>query len=99
MVGADEPDDEPVEPAILGLGDPRRPGEVLEPEAREQRPHPAAAAPPLVDDVDDGGIVGLGGPAEAHVAAAFDGHRAATQATTTAMIACAGTSGPKTSPR
>ena len=69
IVGADEADEEAHRPAGLRFGEPRRPGEVLEPEAREQRMDHLAAAPPFVDDRDDRAVVGLDGPPEAEVGA------------------------------
>ena len=47
-VGADEADQEADQPAVAVLGHPRRPGEVLEPQAREQLVH-VPPAPPVVD--------------------------------------------------
>ena len=43
--------------------DPRRPGEVLEPQPRQQVVQPPAA-PPVIDLADDPGVIGLGRPPE-----------------------------------
>jgi hypothetical protein len=64
VVRGHEADQEPGDVAVLGLGQPGRPGEVLEPQARQQLGH-VPAAPPIVDDGDDRDVVRLGRPAEA----------------------------------
>ena len=93
MVGADEPDEEPDEPAAIVLGDPRRPAEVAEPEARQQGSH-LAAAPPFVDKVDHLRMVRFGRPTELKVA-----HRAASHAAATPTTNWSGTSNPNVSAR
>jgi len=64
-----EPDEEARQPAVLGLGQPGRPGEVLEPEAGQEHVH-LSTAPPVVDDPHDRRIIGLGRAPEADASGA-----------------------------
>jgi len=63
IVLADERHHEPGESTVGSFDDPRRSAEMLEPQPREQHADPPAA-PPIVDHVDDPGMVGRGGPPE-----------------------------------
>ena len=74
------------------LDEPRRPGEVLEPQPRQQVVQ-APAAPPVIDLADDPGVVGFGRPAERE-RRRLVGHRAVHAAATAAATAWSGTSGP-----
>ena len=89
VIRADEPDQEPDGTAAIVLGDPRRPGEVLEPQAGEQLVD-LPPAPPLIDQADEARMIGLGGAAEADVVA----HRAVSHATIAAVANWSGTRGP-----
>ena len=88
-IRADEPDEEADEPPTVVLDDPRRAGEVLEPQPRQDVVEPAAA-PPVVDLPDDDGVVGFDRASEPQVVA----HRAASQARTPAAANSTRTSGP-----
>ena len=87
--GLTKPTRKPTEPAVAVLGDPRRPGEVLEPQAQEQLVH-VPPAPPVVDVADEPRVIGLDRPAQPDVAA----HRAPIQAAIAATTSWPGTSGP-----
>src|SRR5436190_613376 len=63
VVRREKPDEEPGQLAVLRLGDPRCPGEVLKPESRQEDVH-LAATPPVVDDANDRDVIGLGRPPE-----------------------------------
>ncbi len=64
------PTRKPTSSAIRVLDDPRSAGEVLEPQAQEQRVE-APPAPPVVDPADEAAVVGLDRAAEAELG----GHR------------------------
>ena len=67
--GLTNPTRKPTGRPLVVLGDPRRAGEMLEPQPREELVH-LAAAPPLVDLADEHGVVGLDRAAEADLAGA-----------------------------
>ncbi len=101
----DERHEEAFEPTVGPLHDPGRAAEVLEPQARQHRAHPPAA-PPLVDDIDDPRVVGLGGASEGEVVQSdagrrgrVGGHREVHHATAPATRSWSGTSGPNVWPR
>src|SRR4029450_3229519 len=89
LVVAVQPDEEADRAAARVLGHPRGPGEMLEPQPRQDVVE-EAAPPPVVDLRADHGVVGLRRAAETELVA----HRAASQAITPAAANSTRTSGP-----
>ena len=56
MVGTDKADEKPDRGAAHVLGDPRRPGEMVEPEPWQQVME-LPAAPPVVDSIDKEAVI------------------------------------------